>query len=45
MVVGSVGHWGHIHQRRNRYTAEFTVRPVDGAWKIMGLELLDEERL
>ena len=44
-VAGSVGHWGHIHQRRNRYTAEFTVRSVDGVWKITGLELLDEERL
>ncbi len=43
-VAGSVGHWGCIHQRRNRYTAEFTVRPVDGTWKITDLELLDEER-
>ncbi|MHC5011592.1 MAG: hypothetical protein ACYTG6_11690 [Planctomycetota bacterium] len=42
---GSVGHWGHIHQRRNRYRAVLTVRPVDGSWKITDLELLDEERL
>ena len=45
IVTGSVGHWGHIHQRRNQYQAEFTVQPVDGAWKISGMELLSEERL
>ncbi len=44
-VMGSVGHWGHIHQRTNQYEAELTVRPVDGAWKITGLELLQEERV
>ena len=44
-VAGSVGHWGHIHQRRNRYTADFTIRPVQGSWRITGLEILNEERL
>ena len=44
-VAGAVGHWGHIHQRRNRYTADVTVRPIDGTWRITGLELLNEERL
>ena len=44
-VRGSVGHWGHIHERRNRYRAELRVAPVDGAWKLVGLELLEEERL
>jgi hypothetical protein len=44
-VAGSVGHWGHIHQRRNQYEAVFTVRPVDGVWKITKLELLSEQRL
>jgi hypothetical protein len=44
-VAGSVGHWGHIHQRRNRYEAVFTVKPVDGVWKITQLELVSEERL
>lgn len=45
VVRGSVGHWGHLHERTNRYRAELDVRPVDGAWKIAGLELLQEERL
>jgi hypothetical protein len=44
-VAGSVGHWGHIHQRRNQYEAVFTVKPVDGVWKITRLELVSEERL
>jgi hypothetical protein len=44
-VAASVGHWGHIHQRRNQYVAELTVEPVDGVWKITGLDLIEEKRL
>jgi hypothetical protein len=44
-VVGSVGHWGHIHQRKNQYEARFTVEAIQGIWKITGLELLQEKRL
>lgn len=44
-VTGSVGHWGHVHKRSNRYQAELDVAPVDGVWKIVGLELLQEERI
>ncbi len=44
-VTGSVGHWGHIHQRRNQYNAVVTIRAVDGAWRITGMELISEERL
>ena len=44
-VTGSVGHWGHIHQRKNQYCGEFTVRPIDGQWKFTEMELLNEERL
>jgi hypothetical protein len=44
-VAGSVGHWGHIHQRTNQYVADITVEPVDGVWKITALELIQEERL
>ena len=43
-VTGSVGHWGHLHTRANRYRANLTVEPRDGAWKITGLELLEESR-
>ena len=44
-VAGSVGHWGHVHTRTNQYEAELTVQPVDGAWKVTALEVLQEERL
>lgn len=44
-VTASVGHWGHIHQRRNRYEAVLTVEAVDGAWKLTGMKLLNEARL
>jgi hypothetical protein len=44
-VAASVGHWGHIHQRRNRYVADLTVAPVDGVWKVTGMELLEEEQM
>ncbi|MBW2192874.1 MAG: hypothetical protein JRF27_03695 [Deltaproteobacteria bacterium] len=44
-AMGSVGHWGHIHIRKNQYEANITVEPVDGAWKITGLELLEEKRI
>lgn len=44
-VAGTVEHWGHIHARTNRYTAEFLVEPCDGAWKITGLEVGDQEKV
>ena len=44
-AMGTVGHWGHIHVRQNEYEAKITVEPVDGAWKITQLELLEEKRL
>jgi len=44
-AMGTVGHWGHIHSRKNQYEANITVEPVDGAWKITGLELLEEKRI
>jgi len=44
-VAGSVGHWGHVHTRTNQYEAELTIQPVDGAWKVTDLEILQEERI
>lgn len=44
-VAGSVGHWGHIHQRTNAYHANIDIEVVEGAWKLSGLEILQEERL
>jgi hypothetical protein len=44
-VFGSVGHWGHVHQRTNAYHANISVANVDGAWKLTALNILEEERL
>jgi len=42
---GSVGHWGHVHTRKNYYDARVTIQVIDDHWKITGLELLEEKRL
>ncbi len=44
-AMGTVGHWGHIHTRKNQYEANIIVEPVEGAWRITGLELLEEKRI
>jgi hypothetical protein len=44
-AMGTVGHWGHIHTRKNQYEANITVEPADGNWKITDLELLEEKRI
>ena len=44
-IVGTVGHWGHVHQRRNRYQANLALSAAGGAWKITGFEVLDQERV
>jgi len=44
-VAGTVEHWGHIHERTNQYSAVFAVEPLDGAWKITRVRILEEKRL
>lgn len=44
-VDGTVEHWGHVHARTNEYEARFIVEPRAEAWKITGLEVLNERRL
>jgi hypothetical protein len=44
-VTGSVGHWGHVHQRTNQYSGQFKVQAIDDQWKLTEMELLSEERL
>ncbi len=45
IVSGSVGHWGHMHQRSNQYRARLAVAPIDGVWKLVGLDVLEQERI
>ena len=44
-ATGTVGHWGHVHTRSNRYDAIVTVKADHGDWKISGLDLLEEQRI
>ncbi len=44
-AMGTVGHWGHVHTRKNYYDALITVSGIDGHWKITGLDLLEEKRI
>lgn len=41
-IVGTIEHWGHIHQRTNQYDAHFDVQIVDGDWKLTSMEILDQ---
>ena len=44
-VGGMVTHFGHRHFRQNRYEATVGVVPVNGVWKIDGIEVLELERI
>lgn len=43
-VIGTVGHAEHLHVRGNTYSADLSVAPVDGAWRIVDFELLEVNR-
>ena len=43
-VSGRVDHFGHAHERRNRYDALVKLVPVDNKWKIGNIEVSDWER-
>ena len=44
-ALGTVGHWGHLHQRKNQYDAIINVEDSNGVWKITRMELLEERRV
>jgi hypothetical protein len=44
-AIGTVGHWGHVHTRQNLYDAIVTIEAVDGTWKIIELEVIEENRI
>jgi hypothetical protein len=44
-VIGSVGHWGHVHTRSNQYQAELAIKALDKRWKLTGMKVLQEQRL
>jgi hypothetical protein len=44
-VSGAVSHFGHTHYRQNRYQAAVDLQAIEGFWKIIDIELIDEKRL
>lgn len=44
-VDGILDHWGHVHTRKNRYEAVFTVEGTPEGWRITGFTPLVEEPL
>ncbi len=45
VAVGTVTHWGHTHDRVNRYRATMTIGVRDDEWRLLDLELESEERI
>lgn len=45
VVIGEVVHWGHQHRRENLYRAKIQLQPIEGYWKIVGLQSLDQQDL
>ena len=43
-LEGTVEHWGHIHQRTNRYEALFNVQNVDGVWKFTDFQSINQDQ-
>ena len=43
-VIGTVGHAEHLHVRGNTYSADLSISPIEGAWRITDFELLDVNR-
>lgn len=44
-VSGTVEHWGHIHERQNRFDAVFTIEPRDGNWKITRMDIANQQQV
>jgi len=44
-VSGSVRHFGHVHQRINRYQAALTLTTPTDIWKLLKIDILEESRL
>ena len=44
-VYGSVHHQKHVHYRCNTYKANVIIRPTENYWKLVEIQLLDEQRV
>ncbi|MEM9582855.1 MAG: hypothetical protein AAGA08_07040 [Pseudomonadota bacterium] len=43
-VIGTVGHAEHLHVRGNSYSADLSISPIEGAWRITDFELREVSR-
>lgn len=43
-AVGTVGHATHLHVRGNTYSANLTIEPAGGAWRMVAFDLTDVDR-
>lgn len=44
-VAGTVEHWGHVHERQNRFDAVFTIEPRAGNWKITRMDIANQQQV
>ena len=44
VVRGTVGHFGHKHERQNRYRARIRMLAQAGTWKIAAVQITEQER-
>lgn len=42
-LVGTIEHFGHIHERTTQYEADFDVELVDDSWKITAMQATNQE--
>ncbi len=43
-VRGTLGHFGHEHERQNRYRARIKLLPQADAWKLSSIQITEQER-
>lgn len=43
-ALASAGHWGHSHLRRIRFRALMELAEIDGAWKLIGMTVVDTQQ-
>lgn len=44
VVRGTIGHFGHSHERQNRYRARIRMLSEAGAWRICSVQITEHER-
>jgi hypothetical protein len=44
VVRGTVGHFGHFHERQNRYRARIEMISQAGTWKIRSIRITEQEQ-